>query len=175
MSGTKEILIALPEHGDDIYRRHQLVWRAMHGNVTSGRGFIFQAVGAHLARVRSDTLERGMATQAREGWLTVTLVASARIPSVATPLKDDDLPGYLDQLMTGHGYELLSCQFTDSWPARGRKRDRETGRVHAIELPTREITMNVRITHPAKAELAWQYGIGRGKRFGFGMLSAEAC
>lgn len=169
---TREVHLALPAHGGDIYRRHQLVWRAMHARASTGREFIFRPVGDHLVVVRSEALERGCSTHVVDGRLMVSMVASARVPSVAAPLSDEALPRYLDELLTSHGFQLLSCHSTASYPVRGRKVDRETGQRHAIELPIRDVVVDVRITHRAKAELAWRLGIGRGKRFGFGMLVA---
>lgn len=54
--------------------------------------------------------------------------------------------------------------------AGGRKRDAKTGAVLDIRLPVVHIEFDATLQDQGKAQLAWRRGIGRGKRFGLGML-----
>lgn len=168
----REIRIALPEHADDIYRRHQLVWRAVHGHVGSGRDFLFTAIGSHQALVRSEALPRGAASELREGLLMAALVTSVRTNGTGDGdmLPEAMLGEWLTQLVSENGFRLNRYTVLTEGTVRGRKIDPSTGRTLAIRLPVREIQLDVTIQHTAKANLAWKNGLGRAKRFGYGML-----
>lgn len=53
---------------------------------------------------------------------------------------------------------------------RGNKIDRATGRHHRITLPVVRVSFDLEVEDEALVDLAWSEGIGRGRRFGLGML-----
>lgn len=170
MAELRETLVALPPWHGDIYRRHQLVWRAMNGITRVGTSFVFAAVSEHMVAVRSDRIERGAISTLAEGQLRTQLVAARREGTRMTSIQADEMHDWAAVLLSAHGMSLRRLEVLSSSIAAGRKRDRTTGEEMAIRLPIKEVLLDVEIQHPAKANLAWAHGIGRGKRFGFGML-----
>lgn len=164
----REMTLAIPPHGEDIYRRHQLVWRAMHRKAGSGQDFLFAAQSANVMLIRSDRLHQGVESQLREGALTVSVVAETRMGNVGKAVSDQTLPEWMERMMDNHGFRLQGMQSSELYYANGLKMDGE--KPLAILLAIRDIRMDVGITHRGKAQRAWQMGIGRGKRFGYGML-----
>lgn len=172
MDAVREILIALPPTHGDIYRRHQLVWRAMQAHASHGRDFVFAAESDHLVRVRSACLDRGTISTVRDGMLRVDLVTAVRFGSKIEPVEHGDMAGWTEALLAQHGFRAQTIEVLRGDVARGRKAQRDTGATLMIALPVRTVQVDVRIEHHGKAALAWERGIGRGKRFGFGMLQA---
>lgn len=103
----------------------------------------------------------------------VDLVAARRDGARMTAIEDDRIEEWVSTLFVSHG--LLIERLHSVGPlgsACGAKRDRRTGHTLEIRLPVRAFEMDVTIAHGARANLAWGRGIGRGKRFGFGMLQS---
>jgi len=170
MDGLREILVALPHSRGDIYRRHQLVWRAMHGRARQGSAFLFAEVSPHLVRVRSSCLERGSPSSLAEGIHRLQLVTARRDGLRMTVIPDADVTEWVSALLDQHGLRTCHVELRGSSIVTGIKRDRITGKEMNIQLPVKDLLIDVSISHRAKANLAWAHGIGRGKRFGFGML-----
>jgi hypothetical protein len=164
----RELTLAIPPHGNDIYRRHQLVWRAMHQHACSGKDFLFVAKSSNVMVIRSDHLHHGNESQLRDGELIVAIVAETRTGIVGKAITDQLLPAWMERMMANHGFRLQDMQASNLYYANGLKMEGE--RSFAIQLAVRDIRMDVSIIHRGKAQRAWQTGVGRGKRFGYGML-----
>lgn len=171
MEGLREVLVVVPPCADDIYARHQHVWQAMQGRAHHGRAFIFAAVSPHLVRVRSACLERGDDSVLADGQLRVSLVTAHRSPDGRmVAVEDRNMPTWTRALLARHGLRVEAVNIMGSAVARGVKLDEASGLPLNIELPVRDVNLTVSIQNRGKANLAWAYGIGRGKRFGYGML-----
>lgn len=170
MGALREALVALPLTHGDIYRRHQLVWRAMHGLVRDGRSFIFASVSDHMVAVRSEQLERGEPSSLTDGWLRVQVVAARRDGQRMMAIESRQMEGWATALLIPHGLSVRRVEVLGDLVASGCKRDPATGKDLTIRLPVKDMLLDVAIDHRAKANLAWANGVGRGKRFGFGML-----
>lgn len=170
MGSLKETLVALPPWKGDIYRRHQLVWRAMHGHPKGDRSFIFAEVSPSIVCVRSACLERGTPSGLVDGALRVDLVAARRSGQRMIALTDNETPEWASELLSQHGLQATRVTIIGSEMAAGRKLYKTSGETLAIQLPIKSLVLEVSIDQRAKANLAWAHGIGRGKRFGFGML-----
>ena len=165
----REILVSLPGAPADIYRRHQLVWRAMHNCTRPGSRFLFAAVSPHLVRVRG-AIDRGRPAVLSDGDIRVDLVVASRHGNSMRALEDSELPGWTRRLMQVHGYAVTDVTTLARGEALGRKLDKSTGQTLEIRLPVASLHLKTRIENRARADLAWSHGIGRGRRFGYGMM-----
>lgn len=168
MPAVREVTVALPAHGEDIYRRHQLVWTVMHGRAGSGGDFVFAMLSPRIALLRSSRFDRGVLTVPREGRLAVSLVAVSRMQDGDRAITDAMAPAFVTDLMGQHGIVVDLVSISPPREAVGIKQ--RQGTRHRIALPIRDVLMDARIADPLLAEIAWRSGIGRGKRFGYGML-----
>lgn len=168
----REMLVALPGAvGTDIYRRHQWVWRAMHAHAQHGSAFVFGAVSERLLCVRSDRLPRGAPSALTDGRHRLAVVAARRGGQRMKPVEASAAGDWVTALLWQHGMRVDGLQVLAQWTARGEKPGPSGGGSGMlIALPIVEVTMNVQIVQRVKAMAAWSQGIGRGKRFGFGML-----
>lgn len=105
-----------------------------------------------------------------EGRLKIEIVTAKRDGQRMMALPAESVPAWFEALLQGHGIEACRIGEVRRDIVRGRKTDRHTGTPLEIQLPVSEIHFDAVIVHRAKANLAWAYGVGRGKRFGFGML-----
>ncbi len=168
MSVVREMRVALPDHAGDIYRRHQLVWEIMHGRARTGSSFVFAMLSPRTALLRSDRIERGTPAVPREGWTVVSIVTALRMPDGSPAMANQEAETYIAGLMLRHGVSVDHLKVSPTRDAVGVKpRLGSNGR---IVLPVRDVLMEVRIADQAHAEAAWRAGVGRGKRFGYGML-----
>lgn len=170
----REILVALPGDTDDIYCRHQQVWSAMSDVAQRGQDFLYAMVSSRLARVRSAKLDRGTVSEARAGAMALTVVAGRRLDNSdrLTPLTEAEIAAWLSSLLPGHGLAVGNLVVERVGTAHGIKVDRSVAepRQMRIWLPFAHVRFDAAITNPALAALAWRDGVGRGRRFGFGML-----
>lgn len=166
----REVMVALPDTGGDIYRQHQHVWKAMHGDFRHGREFVYSMLSPHLALVRSTRLSRGVTSVLPEHSMKATLVTAAQTPAGLRRLDRDEARGMVASLLHRHGIMAARIEISSQRMATGCKVDRVTGRRHVIAVPISDVIFDARVHQPALAQLAWRDGIGRGKRFGFGML-----
>jgi len=166
---AREMLALLPpDTGRDLYGIHQAVWKAVAPHLRDGRAFIFWMTDPTCARVRSEHFGVGRPQLLRDGWLSTSLVTALRSKSGMRAVDDANLGPWLDRLAGENGLRLIDFSAKPLRFVRGHK-----GRLGiTITLPVRDVRMRVKIEQRAKAELAWHRGIGRGKRFGFGMLRA---
>lgn len=166
----REIHLALPDPALDMYRLHQLVWEAVKQK-TPPRvrpRFLYARVSPRLAVIRSTYFDRGRATRWSEGKLRATLVTSK------TGLHDRRMYGLTGEdalhkvraSMLSHGIEVLDAQIERQYELVGMKSKESRW----IVLPVSDVVLTARALNSAKADLAWVNGIGRGKRFGCGMI-----
>ena len=170
MEGIKEIMVAIPDDGGDIYRRHQLLWRAMHARQRRGSTFIFAALAPRIMQVRGVALDRGAPSTLCAGDLCIDLVVAKRDNQQIHPLADSDLPDWIRALLHNNGFEMLDLSIENRDEVVGWKQHATTGQRLKIKLPVASLRVQTRVVRHAHASLAWAYGISRGRRFGYGML-----
>lgn len=167
---AREILVGLPEHGNDIYRRHQLVWQAVRDKVSHGHQYIWACQGERLATIRSLHFAGGSPSPVLDGPLQLDLVAAARQGQRLKSIDRRRLPEFVEQLLERHGFQAQTIAVKATGLALGSKLDRLSLRRLDITLPVAYLELCVAVRRNGLAALAWQQGMGRGKRFGFGML-----
>lgn len=169
----RELLIALPEHEIDLYRVHQLVWSHVAKAVDQKSvrpSFIFR-IDAGMVRVRSNDLPSRRCT--------------VSVPIASRPLRID-----LAAVWGGNHDETVPHDMLESWCLKklatagygATQIDIEMehrdgvkfidGRSHKINIPVARCTVHDWSTlDSGLSGEAWIKGIGRGKRFGLGMLA----
>lgn len=170
--------MGVPGVSDDIYLRHQQVWQAMHGIARPGRGadFLFAQKTNRLYVIRSHRLD------ARHGRVVMppTRGESRRleVDLVAMQGQDHDVPIRAESVgewaaaqLKRHGLEICGLQVLALHRRVGLKRaklpEQSTLR---IEIQTATIRADVRVVDQMALSQAFAKGVGRGKRFGYGML-----
>lgn len=170
ITGWREIRVALPGTGGDVYRQHQLVWDAMRDVARHGRDFVYAMQSPHLALVRSERLARGQVCELRDGQMRVLLATARQTARGLVALGPDEALAMADALLGRNGVQAEDLRVEGQAALRGAKLDRASGRRLNIRLPASTITFTARFTNRGLAALAMQNGIGRAKRFGCGML-----
>lgn len=168
----REIMVAIPGLPDDLYRMHQCIWQ--HAEQASKRGvrptFLYR-VDDGLVRVRSVDFARGTVKSFRAGPCRLDLAAVIQgSDGTSRAVSADDLQAWAVSKISQAGFEVRSLQVLDYRMNHGSKLDKITGRRHRISLPVARLALDLGITDPQKALSAWEDGIGRGRRFGLGML-----
>lgn len=170
----REILIATPEEAIDIYRQHQQVWEHAQRAAMPGvrPTFLFRAERG-LIRVRSPDFARGTLRRFLPevpAYLDLAaIIQSEEGRELSVP--SDDLPAWAQRKLAAAGFDVLKLSVIDVACRAGEKMDRLTGRRHSIALPVASLKLDLAISDEAKAKAAWATGIGRGRRFGLGMLT----
>lgn len=171
---VREILIAAPDVPPDLYQLHQQVWEHAQRAARSGvrPTFLFRA-DKGLIRVRSADFARGMERSFRPGadasldLAAVLQCSDGRELAVAHA----DLPTWAADKLSAAGFDVLALEVVAYDMRSGLKMDRATGRRHRITLPVASLRLRLAIADQDKALCAWREGLGRGRRFGLGMLS----
>lgn len=176
----REVLVAVPGDSADIYLRHQQVWQALHlcGAMTGmriecGADFVFCREAEQLYRVRSERLAARLGRPvrlARAGRFAIDVVA-ARGSSQGEPVPAERVPAWFAELARGHGLAVEVERCALRWE-RGIKHDRRQARALRIAHPVAAIAGRYEVANELLAAQAYAAGIGRGKRFGFGMFRA---
>lgn len=165
----RELLIALPGVETDLYRIHQLVWDHVDGAV--GRSmqppsFIYR-IDNGMIRVRSQAF-------ASKGTVAAAFRATAPVfidlAAVWGAKHDQGVPaGHLsewcEEKLALSGLQTLSLTILDHETRIGMKKGQR------IQIPVARICATVLVTDQDSFAQAWSHGIGRGKRFGLGMLA----
>lgn len=170
-AAASELLLAVPAVQQDLYALHQAVWeRVSRAQVVKHAPTILYRRDKGLTRVRvSDcAIHGGLPALAcfRENdvvSLTVRLVLSRD----GRPISPAFAQERVRDLVERSGMDPMAMEFS-CWQATGRKHDM------LIELGVADVEAKVRIRQPETAAHAWRHGIGRGKRFGFGMMVFKA-
>lgn len=166
-----ELLIAVPAAQQDLYALHQVVWdRVSRAQAVKHAPTILYRRDKGLTRVRvSDcAMHGGQPTHVvfRENdvvSLDVRLVLSRN----GRPLHTDFARARVRDLVERSGMDIIEMEFS-CWRATGRKHEM------VIELGVADVEAKVRIRQPDTVVHSWRHGIGRGKRFGFGMMVCKA-
>lgn len=171
---VREILIAAPDVSPDLYRLHQQVWEhAQRAARPGGRPtFLFRA-DRGVVRARSVDFVRGIERNFRSN-ADVSLDLAAVIQTMdgrEQPVAHGDLSAWVADRLAAAGFDVRAIDLLAYDMRSGVKVDRATGRRHMISLPVACLRLRLEIVDQGKAMCAWREGIGRGRRFGLGMLS----
>lgn len=167
----REWRVAIPSTGGDVYQQHQLVWQAMRGTGDHIREFIYAMQSPHVAVVRSRQFRRGAVSEAYEGPLRICIVSARQVEyGGLQALGVESTLELAERLIGNHGIVANDLRVECQSRLRGTKVDRNGARPLHIVLPVSELVFHGRFTNRARAAIAWANGIGRGKRFGCGML-----
>ena len=164
--------LALPGDTDDLYVRHQQVWAALRTQVREGRDFLYRMVSPRVVLVRSPLLTRGtVVSDVPPATVELDVVASDRVDrnkerAVARELIDS----WTARLLLLHGLQAARVEVVRHGTAAGAKLARGADAGHLIRFGVATVRADVRVLDPSLARRAWRYGVGRGRRFGFGML-----
>ena len=171
----REVLIALPDCETDIYRVHQLVWnhvaRAAKSRTTTP-SFIYRIDGG-MIRVRSYDLPGAIAplpTPATEGHTNIRLdLAAVQGTNHDEPIAPERLEQWCTNKLAAAGFGVDAIAIEEYETRSGTKV--ECGRIHKIQIPVVRVRAKLKVVDIRSCETAWVRGIGRGKRFGLGMLA----
>lgn len=170
MIGTREMLIAMPPCGDDIYRMHQQVWSVVAPHTRGRNAFLYAFEAPGVVRVRSRDLPSGCDRVVPvEGHATIDLVA-VEGHDQSRALAHERMAPWVASHVLDAGLDIVGALDLSLSMARGRKLDRHSGRTHHIRLPVVQARFKYRIVDNRLAARALHEGIGRNRRFGFGML-----
>lgn len=163
--------VALPERApDDLYTRHQSVWRFMAPAMPAGGLFLFHCdrrARGDLLMVRSPTKLMVSRTSQlpRSGRFEISLMAGRRTgQSAPRPLRDDEARPWLLEMMRAHGFSVSVESISPSHNEIGMKGDMR------IVIPVRSFAGCYQVENAEKAWEGFTQGIGRAKRFGCGMM-----
>ncbi len=175
VSRCRELLLALPEEFEDLYRVHQVVWEqvalAAQGSRRAPR-FIFRQEGA-LVRVRSEDFTSRSVSRAwwrDDAPCRIDMAAIMRNNGSERPVPQDTLAQWCEDRLVQAGFIVKDLQVAPVW-RHGLKHERGTGRQHDIGLQVAQVTARLGVADRTLATQAWVHGIGRGKRFGLGMIA----
>lgn len=173
MRELRELRLALPGETQDIYQRHQQVWRALHGQVRHGPEFLYRMASPRMAIVRSEHIERGQTSALTQGPWRVDVVAARIVDrNKERPVPIDEIPSWAtERLLIPHGIRPDAVRVDHHWIAAGIKPAREDRPAHSIAYSAARLIVEGEIADRFLAQKAWRLGIGRGRRFGFGMLT----
>lgn len=166
-----ELLIAVPGKQQDLYDLHQRVWsRVSRAQAVAHRPTILYRCDKGLVRVRVSNCAMFGDQPVRASFCEDDLVSL----EVRMALSRDGRPmtqGYarnrVFEIFERSGLDLIDAQLSIA-RASGYKQGMR------IELGVADVEAKVRIRQPEAVAHAWRHGIGRGKRFGFGMMVFKA-
>lgn len=169
---VREILVALPGLPPDLYRMHQCVWEhAMRAVKPGTRPTFLYRVEDGIVRIRSQDFTRGTVREFRAG--SCRLDIAAVIQSVngdERPVPRGDLEDWVEKKLGHSGFRTKGLEISSFDLQEGCKCEKATGRLHRIVLPVARIRLDLEVEQPELSSKAWRDGIGRGRRFGLGML-----
>lgn len=167
---AREILIALPSGEVDQYRVHQDVWRhvvEVCGPTREPPVFIYRIDGP-MIRVRSCAFGRqGIAATFRADKPVYLDLAALHGGGNKQPVPPHMLADWCRRQLAATGFDVRSLDVLAYESRTGFK----AAGAHKISIPVAQLRAELRASDPASAERAWRNGIGRGKRFGLGMLA----
>lgn len=169
---VREILIALPSPPADLYLLHQQVWEHARRAVAPGQrpSFLYR-VDDGLVRVRSTDFARGRTQALSDGPCSLDLAAVIQEARGGERAVDPgDLLVWTKAKLKRSGLRPERLRIVSYGLQRGNKIDRATGYHHRITLPVVRVSFDLEVEDEALANVAWIEGIGRGRRFGLGML-----
>lgn len=175
---AREILVALPDCITDLYTVHQLVWAhveraarvARQKHKASTPTFIYR-VDSGMIRARSVDLPSGVASvsQMRESadfYLDIAALTGERHDR---PVPAASLEQWCASKIERSGF-VVSDLVVDQYEMRVGKKYIERVQ-HNIQIPVARLRAKLKTKDAELCAAAWVNGIGRGKRFGLGMLA----
>lgn len=160
----------------DVYKRHQQVWQAVAPFAEQGQDFLFQRVDAGIFRVRSRKLGRHGAPVAvpngvcvLRGHLSRAVIRQGRQVTV----RDDEVGGWFRTVARNHGLMVRAAAF-GSGPKEAGVKVGADGTAHEIRFETVEVEACVEQLEEFAFERVLESGLGRGRRFGYGMMDLRA-
>lgn len=174
MKSAQELILAAPlQMSEDIYDVHQMVWArlaSMNGIGQNSQGFrpnFIYRVESGMIKVRITDAPVNAArpvSMMREHMAKAT-VSLALWRDLAVPRSANEVRARIIDLLFESGLHVQSMRYTLRVAKGHKKRGNQ-----AIALPVADVKANVLVDNATLAYQAWRDGIGRGKRFGFGLL-----
>lgn len=169
----REIMIAIPGLPSDLYQMHQCVWEhAAHAAKPGKKPRFLYRVENGMVQVRGPDFRTGMVREfnpVRPVRLDIVAVKRSRVDG-QIPVEASQLNDWMVGTLEKVGLKVRRLHIESYVIHRGIKRDRNTNRSHLIELPVARLQLKLDVQDQTLAIAAWSDGIGRGRRFGFGML-----
>lgn len=169
---AREILIAIPGLPSDIYQMHQCVWwHAARAAKPGIRPSFLYRVDDGVVRVRSRDFARGLTREMRSGSASLDIAAVIQAADGhERAVAPSDVEFWAADRLAQAGFAVrridlvsYSCQY-------GIKYVKASGRSLRITLPVARLGLDLEIVDESLAFKAWHEGIGRGRRFGLGMI-----
>lgn len=168
---VREIIIALPDQIPDLYGLHQCVWdHALRAARPGVRPAFLYRVEQGIIHVRSADFVRGIIKELRPGPYLLDIAAIVQGHDGEHPVALSDLPAWAREKIARAGFHIKHLELVDFGTQHGQKRDRFSSRRHWIHIPTAKLRLDLDICQHDQAQNAWRCGLGRGRRFGLGML-----
>lgn len=171
-----DLLLPLPT---DIYLIHQMVWSRIKDlvrNDSAVPSFLYRIKDAITVTVRGDfKFGRFVTTNLLEG-KKVEISADIVLYHDEFLFKTSTTQEHhqrLCALLAKHGFQTDSVEFT-ARIERGVKLNKNTGKTHDIRLPVFSVRCVAQVSNRLEALKTMREGIGRGRRFGFGLLDVAA-
>jgi len=173
-SPLREVWLALPGATDDLYVRHQQVWAALATQAREGRDFVYRYVSPRVALVRGACLRQGVIVgDLPPPSIKLDFVASDRVDrNKERPVPHDQVGDWAARLLVQHGMMPTALVVLNHSVAIGTKIARAGQPGHRIRYSVATVRADVVVVDPGLSRMAWRLGVGRGRRFGFGMLVA---
>lgn len=174
-----ELMLAVPLQMTDIYDVHQRVWEEVSRvQAVDHRPVILYRHDPGLIRVRitdcalSFRAARPVRVTLESGQMMVVRARVALWRSVPRHASCGKVLQRVHELLAGAGLGAHPGDIhVETSVVNGRKHKRGGCE---IELPVVSLKAQVQVREPANAMAAWSGGMGRGRRFGFGMLDLQA-
>jgi len=173
----REFELAVPDCVTDLYALHQMVWMQVDKIHRREKGrparteevkFLYRRESGRLI-VRSNALRQ----IGHDAHLPFFDRAPRDLLICVAPFRDKfsarfhDVNDTIYRLFSNTGLSLLEHEILNQGVSTGQKMI--GGLPHTIDLPFFEVKARVQPSNMPLAESFWRNGIGRGRRFGFGM------
>lgn len=179
---AREVLVAVPGNQEDLYLRHQQVWDAAGRRFGARAGFntvhefLFRRESPQIYRLRSSTFQPAGAqavalpTSGTSYRFDIELVAM-RGSDHSEPVHPPHLNDWVESLLGRNGFKVSAFSSNSLAWHRGVKQIKDRpGSSMRIAYQIARVAGTLSVSDTALAQAAFTSGIGRGRRFGFGML-----
>jgi hypothetical protein len=175
LTSIPQILIGVPGDSDDLYLRHQQVWQAVAKAAPriQGDDFLYAQVKPRLFMVRSQRLANHSSSHARMPENGEAHRATIELVAMTGSKHDQPVPEALvsdwaSRVLAAKGLAVDTLELLACVDRVGHKSNMRIG------LRVASIAARVRVRDAGLLQKAFVSGVGRGKRFGFGMLRFDA-
>lgn len=168
----REILIAIPGLPTDLYQMHQCVWyHAARAARPGVRPVFLYRVEDGMVRVRSRDFLRGTTREFREGPCSLDIAAVIQsVDGSEHIVPPSDLASWASDKLAQAGFMARKLEVRSYQLLQGFKREKASGRSLRIRLPVARLQLDLEAQDEDRARASWADGLGRGRRFGLGML-----